>query len=150
MIVTVRESEIGDVYRLAANLRADDAAEITGLDLDPTIVIRTSFRSAVWRRTAFVDGEIAAMWGLGGVLLSDEGAPWLLTTPAAERVPVTFVKLARANVAEMMRDRRLLSNVVAASYVRACRLLALLGFTLDPPQPMGARGVLYQRFWMTR
>lgn len=148
--VIVRPSEISDVYRLAADLRAGDAAEITGLDLDPVAVIRGSYRSAIWRRTAVVDGRIAAMWGLGGALLDDEGAPWLLTTPAAERVPVTFVRLARANVAEMLRDRRRLSNVVASSYRQACRLLEVLGFTLDAPRPMGPRGLLYQRFWMAR
>lgn len=143
-------STINDVYRVAANLRAHDRAEITGLGLDPREALRTSFRHSILRRTAFVDGEIAAIWGLGGAMLSDEGAPWLMTTPAAERVPVTFLKTGRAQLNEMLQQRAFLSNVVQASYTRACRFLEVLGFVLDPPQPLGPNRVPFRRFWMER
>src|SRR4051812_31279454 len=102
------------------------------------------------RRTAFVDGEIAAMWGLGGVMLSDEGTPWLMTTPVVERVPVSFVRIGRAQVAEMLSRRSRLANVVQASYLGACRLLEVLGFTLDEPIPLGPHGVPFRKFSMTR
>lgn len=150
MQVEITPSEVGDVYKLAANLRELDRMEMTGLDLDPATVIRTSYRSAMLRRTAWVDGEIAAMWGLGGVMLSDEGSPWLLTTPTVTRVPVTFVKVAQRELREMLRLRNHLSNVVLASYREACRLLEVLGFTLDAPEPLGARAIPYRRFWMSR
>lgn len=148
--VRIVPSRVEDVYALASKLRDADRLEITGLDLDPRAVIRASFRNAIMRRTAFVDGEIAAMWGLGGVMLSDEGAPWLMTTPAVERVPVAFVRVARGQVAEMLGRRARLANVVQASYGGACRLLELLGFTLEPPEPLGPHGVLFRKFWMLR
>lgn len=147
--ILIVPSGIADVYRLAGNLRANDRLEITGLDLDPAAVIRSSFRSAILRRTAFVDGEIAAMWGLGGVMLSDEGVPWLMTTPAIERIPVSFVRLARREVAEMLELRSQLSNVVLASYRSACRFLEVLGFNLDEPVQLGPHGVPFRKFWMT-
>lgn len=148
--IRIAPSEIGDVYRLAAHLRENDRLEITGLDLDPTSVIRSSFRSAVLRRTAFVDGEIAAMWGLGGVMLSDDGAPWLMTAPAIERIPVSFVRLARVEVSEMLAMRSHLSNVVMASYRSACRFLDVLGFHLDEPVPLGPHNVPFRKFWMIK
>lgn len=143
-------SGIEDVYRLASSLRPEDRAEITGLALEPRAIVRASFRGAIMRRTAFVDGEIAAMWGLGGPMLGDEGTPWLLTTAAVERVPVIFIKVARAQVAEMLTHRAYLSNYVAASYRGACRLLETLGFTLEAPQPLGINAVPFRRFWMKR
>ena len=143
-------SDIGDVYRIAARMRDGDRLEATSLGADPTALLRTSYRHAILRRTAFVDGEIAAIWGLGGVLLSDEGTPWLVTTPAVERVPVTFVRTAREQVAEMLSLRSYLSNVVQASYTGACRLLEILGFTLEAAQPIGPHGVPFRKFWMAR
>lgn len=148
--VFVRPSQVGDVYRLAANLRANDHAEVTGLGLDPRAAIRTSYRNAILRRTAFVDGEIAAMWGLGGNMLSDIGAPWLMTAPVCERVPVAFVKVGRCHLAEMLLHRQRLSNVVAASYHQAIRFLEVLGFNLDPPQRLSPDGPPFHRFWRER
>lgn len=143
-------SKIEDVYRIADNLREQDAAEITGFGLTPREALRTSYRHAILRKTAFVDGDIAAMWGLGGAMLSDAGTPWLMTTPAAERVPVTFLKVGRAELALMLQQRAFLSNVVLASYKRACRFLEVLGFVLDPPLAMGPNGLPFRRFWIER
>lgn len=148
--VKIVPSNIADVYRLADHLREGDRLEITGMGLEPKAAIRSSFQSAILRRTAFVDGEIAAMWGLGGVMLSDEGTPWLLTTSAVERVPVSFLKVARHELNEMLKLRMILQNVVLASYEQACRLLEVLGFALGEAEPMGPHGVLYRRFWMSR
>lgn len=148
--VHIVPQQIDHVYALVANLRDADRLEMTGLDLDPRAVIRSSYRNGIMRRTAFVDGKIAAMWGLGGVMLSDEGAPWLMTTPMVERVPVSFLRIARAQVAEMLSRRKMLSNVVQASYAGACNLLEHLGFTLDEPEPLGPHAVPFRRFSMTR
>lgn len=150
MIVTIRHCEIGDIYQLAARLREQDRMEITGLGLEPRAILRASFRASILRRSYFVDGELAAVSGLGGEMMADIGAPWLMTTNTIERVPVTFVKTARRQVAEMLRHRLRLENVVAASYGGACRLLEVLGFTLETPQPLGPNGALFRKFWMCR
>lgn len=143
-------SDVGDIYRLVREMRSDDRLEATSLGRDPTSLLRDSYRAAILRRTAFVDGEIAAMWGLGGVMLSDEGAPWLVTTKAFERVPLAFVKQGRIEIAQMLALRSRLSNVVQASYTRACRFLEVLGFNLDEPTPMGPNNEPFRRFWMVR
>lgn len=146
--VLVVPSEIGDVYRLAATMRANDRLEATGMGGDPKEMLRASYRNSILRKTMFVDGEIAAMWGLAGVMLSDEGAPWLVTSKAVERAPVSFVKIGHAHLAEMIALRRRLTNVVLASYTSAVRFLQVLGFHLDDAQPMGPQGVLFRKFWM--
>lgn len=146
MRVEVRESKIGDVYRLAAALRAGDRAEVAALGLDPRDAIRRSYRDAILRRSYFVDGDLAAMSGLCGPLLSDIGEPYLMTTAAAERAPVSFLRLARAAVAEMLRHRLRLEGQVDASYHRACRLLEVLGFTVSEPRPIGPNGALFRSY----
>src|SRR6185312_13064875 len=86
------------------------------------------------RKTYLVDGVLAAMSGLCGSMLGDIGYPYLLTTKAVERVPVTFVKLAREGIAEMLRHKLRLEGHVAADYEGACRLLEVLGFRLERPE----------------
>lgn len=145
-IATVRASIASDVYALAANLRDGDRREVEALGLDVRGGIRRCYRDAILRRTYLVDGEVAAMSGLCGAMLGDIGQPYLMTAPAAELVPVSFVKHARNAVNEMLRYRIRLEGVVAADYARACRLLEVLGFKLGAPVPLGPHGTLFRSF----
>lgn len=147
-MITILPAAIEHVYALSERLRDEDRHEIESAGLDPRRCLRDSFKNALHRRTAFVDGEIAAMWGLGGEFVSHVGSPWLLTTKAVERVPVSFVKIGRSELADMLSLRNRLENYVAASYGRAVRFLNVMGFSIDPPKPFGPRQELFRRFWI--
>lgn len=143
-------ASIAHVHALARAMRADDAAEAIVLGFDPRKLLRASFRFSLYARTAYVDGEIAAMFGLAGDVLSDVGHPWLITTAAIERLPITFFLAARAEVAAMLTLKARLENQVAAGYARAVHFLEVLGFTIESPAPLGKNGAPFRRFWMAR
>ena len=145
----IRDTEVSDVYALAANLRLGDRLEIASFGKEPRSALRLSYRNAILRRTAIVDGEIAAMWGLGGSMLDDTGYPWLITAPAIERIPISFLREGRREVARMLRLRRVLIGEVAAAYTQACRFLEVLGFELGEPRPM-FKGDLFRSYRMER
>ena len=134
---------------LAYNMRAADRAEVQAAGLSSYRAVNRAFRSGIMTRTAFIDGEIAAMWGLGGNLLSDEGQPWLLTTKAVERIPISFVKVGKGQVLEMLKFRSVLRNYVAADYFQAIRFLKIIGFNIGEPENIGARK-LFCKFEMVR
>lgn len=146
--VVVRPSEVSDCYLLAANMRDADRAEVVSLGIDPKRSLRENYRNAMLRKTYLVDGALAAMTGVCGSMLGDIGYPYLLTTKAVERVPVTFVKLAREGIAEMLRHKLRLEGHVAADYEGACRLLEVLGFRLEKPETIG--NGLFRKFVMVR
>lgn len=125
----------GHVSMLCEALREEDAAEIAVFDLTPRQAVWASFRDSTIRRAAFVDGKIAAMWGVGGIVLGDEGQLWLLTTHEVERVPFTFFRAAREEIESFFKIWPRLTGVVVPSYTRAVRFLELLGFTLIPQGP---------------
>lgn len=136
-VVEVRPSDIKDVFLLAANLRDADALEVRSLGVDPKRGIRDNFKSAMLRKTYLVNGEVAAMSGLCGSMLGDIGYPYLMTTKLVERVPVSFVRLAREGIYEMLHHKLRLEGHVAADYRGACRLLEVLGFRLGKPETIG-------------
>jgi hypothetical protein len=147
--VAVRRATITDVYALAATLRDGDRAEILAMGRDPRRALRFAYRvSLLPPRVATVDGAIAAMWGLGGDLISDVGEPWLLTGHAAGRVPFAFVRIAKAELDAMLAVKPRLENYVAADYPKAVRLVEGLGFQLDAPAPIGPKSALFRRFWI--
>lgn len=146
----IRESEVGDIYALAKNLRDGDRLEIASLGKEPKAALRNCYRNAILRRTVVVDGEIAAMWGLCGTMLSDYGEPFLLTTPAIERIPVSFLREGRREIARMLRLRRVLVVRCAAAYTQACRFLECLGFVRDCSAHLGVNGELFHEYRMER
>ncbi len=139
------------IYDLAANLRHLDEQEILGSGNSVKRSLWRAYRNSVLCKSAIVDNKVAAMWGLclnmrpGLSLLSDLGVPWLHTTAAVERLPVSFVKVAKAELAAMLALRPRLENHVAAEYVQAIKFLRLIGFTVEAPAA-GVTGVMYCRF----
>jgi hypothetical protein len=148
---TVEPATPEHVYTLAANLRPADEAEILGAGHSIKKSLWRGYRNSILCKSAIIDGEVAAMWGLclnmrpGVSLLSDLGVPWLLTTAAVERLPLSFVKVAKVELAAMKALRPRLENHVAASYAQAIKFLRLIGFTVEAPAA-GATGALYCRF----
>lgn len=145
-------AEVEHVYALAAILRPRDAAELAAGGHSAKKSLYRGFRNSILCRTAFVGDDIAAMWGVcvnfraGASPLGDLGVPWLLTSAAVERVPVSFVKVARAELALMRANRRRLESFVAADYTQAVKLLRILGFTIEKPAPIGVNGAMFSRF----
>lgn len=144
------------VHPLAQSLRALDVAEVTGTGNRVHRALWRGLRNSVFAETAFVDGEIAAMWGLavgyspGVSLLSDVGRPWLLTTAAVEKVPFAVVREARRATDRMLTIKPRLENAVLASYTAAIRMLGLIGFTVDPAVILSPQGVPYRHFHRSR
>jgi len=134
---------------LLRGLRDADKAEIMAAGFRPGTAVMSSWRRSVMCNAALVDGEVAALWGVVGVLLGRVGAPWLLTTSACERVsPIRFARIYRGETLAMSRLFPILENFVDVRYHSAVRMLLLAGFRLDEPKPYGLHGALFRRFEM--
>lgn len=116
------------IRALADRLRDADLAEIQSAGLGPMKALWRAYRASIYSKVLFVDGEIAAAWGLGGEPLGRSGQPWLLTSEAVERVPFFFVREGRVEVEQMLRINPVLWGFVDDNYARAIRFLRLLGF----------------------
>lgn len=142
------EARLEHVIALLPRLREDDRNEIQAAGISCKKALWRSWRGSHLRTTAIVDGELAAMWGCGGMLLAAEGRPWLLTAGPCERVPLAFVKIGRAEAQRMLELHERLRGLVHAEYYRAVRTLSLMGFRLGPAVKLN--GADFLEFNMTR
>lgn len=142
----IAEAEFKDISRLCGTLRYDDWAEITCFGLSPFATIKHCFKTSYLRRSVFVEGEIAAMWGLSGVMLGDTSNVWLLTSKMIEKIPVAFIKEGRKEIAEMLGLCSRLNGITTESYSKAHRFLQALGFTLS--EPFLLKGILVRKYFM--
>jgi hypothetical protein len=125
-------------------LRAGDLAELTAGGRQARHVLFDLWRSTDAPRAALVDGEVAAIWGCGGALLAPEGEPWLFTGYPVERAPLTFIKVVKGEIEEMLQTRTTLLTACLASYHNGLRLLDILGFELGPPEGLGPYDKLFR------
>ena len=129
----------------ALRLRDGDAAEVAAFGVSKEEALRVGMTRALWSETYLVDGEPAAIVGLGrSALVGGHGVPWLLTGPACERHKKRFLVESRRQVTRMLAEVSPLINFVHADYGRAVRWLEWLGFTLDAP--VAINGAPFRRF----
>lgn len=135
------------IAALKSNLRPEDAAEVLQFGVTINKALWYSYRMAAIRKTALIDGEVAACWGCNGGLLGNKAVPWLMTTPLVHKVsPLKFTRIYINEVNEMLKIFPILSNYVDAKYSSAIRMLENAGFILFEPEPIGSYGALYRRF----
>jgi len=149
--VVLRPATASDARTLAVHLRDIDIVECAAVGLTPYGALRQGLEASVHARTAVLDGEPIAMFGIAplGGLLSTTGAIWLLGTEAmrAQRVALMRLPLGYIDGAFEAGFQHLL-NYVHADNVVAVRWLRRLGFTIHPAGPFGVRGEMFHRFEM--
>lgn len=148
--------KVEHLYELAETMREADKAEIRALGFGIKKTLWRAFRNSILCKTALVDAKVAAIWGLAVGLrhdvspLSDLATPWLHTSAAIEAIPVSFLKVAKQELAAMMSLRTRLESWVAADYVQAVKFLRVLGFTVDKAEPFGSSGARFSKFHVER
>lgn len=151
-VVTIVPSTTEHVRELANCLRAMDKIELDKVyGFPPHKALWRCFKGSFLRHTAFIDGKLAAMWGVGGTLMGQVGNPWLMTTDEVYKIPpLLFARTYQHEVLRMLKLFPVLTNYVDADYEAAIRLLDIIGFKLGEPELVGVHGEPFIKFEMKR
>lgn len=137
------------VRDLKDTIREADKREIEGFGYSYQKGIWRSFTTGLTSKTALIDGEVAAIWGVGGTFLGDTGIPWLLTSDEVYKIsPLKFTRIYQKEVYKMLHLFPRLENFCAAEYTEALRLLEICGFTLGQPEKIEKS--MYVKFTLER
>lgn len=131
------------VAMVAARMRPEDRAEVLASGgFGPADALRASLAASVFARTAFINGEAAAMFG---VVEAGVAIPWLLTTDTVCRYPLTFWKASKVIFREMREAWPDMLQQIDARYASALSWARRLGFSVAEPQPFGESGLPFRR-----
>lgn len=146
-MIEIRDSVIKDVRELSKNLREKDRKESLRLGVEPHKALYYSYQQGVYRKTAFVNNEIAAMWGVAGIFLGQIGHPYLVTTPLVETISsLQFARIYRKEVEVMTKLFPILENYVDANYPEAIKMLKIAGFQIGPIELLGLYKTEFRKF----
>lgn len=130
---------MADLRAIAPVLRPDDLAEAKTAGAKVRHLLTNLYLNSLMSRAAFVDGEIAAVWGCGGALAGITAEPWLFTASVIERVPLAFFRVAREQVADMLQNHHALETGCLKNYSRSLRFWKMVGFEAVSEYEFGGR-----------
>lgn len=148
----LRPSIESDIQHIAERLRAADRDEIIarhGAVTDFEGILRLSVALTVDPETMIAPGtgEPVAILGVAPPsLLGNFGVPWLVGTERLFTFPRALLQGGRVFVREKLEQYGNLQNVVDHRNTLSINWLKRIGFTIDPPQPLGPYGVPFHRF----
>lgn len=117
---------------LAQVMRPEDIAEVRSSDdWSPIQALAESLRKSEEAWSVFVDGEIAAMYGVSTLsMLGGVGAVWMLTGPALEKHPLAVLRACQRLLPDLLIRHHVLINAIDARYSKALKWAKWLGFEL--------------------
>ncbi len=130
--ISITEARPDHIHQIGYLLNDEDRAEAQAMGYEPHKLLWKSYKGSLIRHTIFVNGEIAAIFGVNGIMMGLIGMPWLVTTAAARTVsPLIFSRIYRQYVKKMLTLFPVLEIWTDSRYIGAKRMLQLSGFKKD-------------------
>lgn len=149
---TVRDSEIGDVFDLANNLRMDDIAEIwKSHHKMPEQALLDGYTNSIICFTIERNEKAIAMFGIiPATILGSVATIWLLASPELEKVQRAFLKHSRQFIDIFLEYYPLLINYVDVMNRQSIKWLKWCRAEMGPVIPYGVEHQPFQYFQFKR
>lgn len=136
--ITIVETNPAHIALMAQAMDERSAGMAVKIGMTPKKALWASYRESIICMTAFIDGRIAAMWGIAGTIFSDTGKPWLILASECEEHPFRVAFRYRKELNKFQNMFPCLEEYVDASNKKAIRLLELMGFKVSKNEiPLG-------------
>jgi hypothetical protein len=138
---------------ISKNMRKADVEEVAAAGgKGPVRALSGSLERSAVAWTGMIDDRPVCMFGVSPIdILGGIGSPWLLGTDEIERCAVSFLRLNKRYVAQMLDLFPHLVNFVDARNKLSIKWLKWLGFRFDPePVPYGIWDMDFYKFEMMK
>lgn len=137
------------IRELRETIRDEDRREIESYGFSCEKGLWRSYKRSLMTKTGLINGQVAAVWGCGGVYMGGVGSPWLLTSHTIKQLsPLKVARIYQKQVHQMLEMFPLLENFVLADYTESIRLLSICGFSIGEPEKLG--NSMFRKFRMER
>jgi hypothetical protein len=124
-------------YDLASRMRPADAEECRATGLEPLESVLRSMLISEFTRAAFIDDELAALFGVSVTGPEKFAVPWCLTSEVVDRKPMAYWRASKLVIAELLKLYPVMVQAIDARYGAALSWATRLGFELQPAIAFG-------------
>lgn len=129
--ITIVDTAPYHLREMAIAMQSDSAETAIKMGLTPLKALWDSYRRSIICKSAFIDGKLAAIWGVSGSMMSEIGRPWLVLTPETQEYPMQVAFRYRSEINKMLDMFQVLEEYVPESNEKSQRMLELMGFKIS-------------------
>lgn len=128
--IVIKDCEAKDIREMAKTMHAKSMETAFRLGISPNKALWKSWKQSIYCKSVFLNGKIAAIFGLCGCMFGEKGLPWLIMTPEVEEYPMRVAFIYKKELQKMAKMHPLLEDYVEATHDKAIRMLSLMGFKI--------------------
>lgn len=117
--------------QIARSMRVDHHRLLLSMNVPIHRDLRSMFDGSYYRRAAFIDGTLSAIWGVESTPVNSDGRVWLVLSQHAIKHPMTIIRQARRELTHLAGTKSCLTTTVIADDEPAIRLAIMLGFQVE-------------------
>jgi hypothetical protein len=129
--ITISKTTPMDLRAMSEAMSEDSKDTAIRTGYTPLKLLWYSYRRSLMCRTAFIDGKLAAIWGIYGKVFSGIGQPWLIMTPETEEYPMRVAFRYRKELRKFQEMFPILEDYVDETNEKSLRMLELMGFKIS-------------------
>ncbi len=129
--ITISDTTPADLHIMAEAMSSDSADTAIRMGMTPKKALWYSYRKSIFCKSAFIDGKIAAIFGISGMIFADTGQPWLILTPETQEHPFRVAFRYRKEIQKMQALFPILEEFVPEHNEKSIRMLELMGFKVS-------------------
>lgn len=151
-VLKLRHAGVHDICVLKDKLRKEEVESLwSGFRASPEIALVKSYGASEVALTIELDGVPVAMMGA----IRDPKDPsigniWLMGSDETDRVGLSFVRVTKFCITELLKEFRSLYNYVDVRCVRVFPWLRILGAKIGEPQLMGVDQIPFRLYTIDR
>ncbi len=124
-VIDAKPHHVGQILR---RMRAEETEAISQIGIAVHREMRHVLGASSFARAWMIDGRLAAIGGVTGMLASSEGHLWLVLSREALRHPVAMLKEAKRQFSLAIETRRAVTTTVAVGDTAGLRFAGHFGF----------------------
>lgn len=129
--ITIVDTAPYHLREMAQTMQADSANTAKKMGLTPLKALWSSYRQSLICKSAFIDGKLAAIWGISGSMFGEIGKPWLVLTPETQQHPMRVAFRYKKEINKMLNMFPILEEWVPETNEKSIKMLELMGFKVS-------------------
>ena len=136
------------IQYIADNMRQDDIDEVWRCNqMTPHDALSESIKASEESYMIIINGEPVGVFGVVSPgMMNIAGVPWMLGTEGVVQHVTVFIRRTSEVIDRMLVKYGQLYNYVDTKNKKSIRMLRLIGFKIEDPEPYGMMGHSFHKF----
>lgn len=113
---------------MATTMQPESAYIAERAGINPLKALWYNYRNSIICKSVFLNGNLCAIFGISGVMLSEIGRPWICMTPETQKHPFRVAFRFRQELKKMLNIFPILEDYIEETNENGIRFLELMNF----------------------